>query len=176
MLSEREVWLLDQKINRRGVQVDTQFVARAAKIVGELTEQLNREIAQITDDFVKTTSQVKKLQVWMGCEGLPVESLSKHVITELLSRDLDARIREVLELRQEGAKSSTAKLNAMLNRTCADGRLGPCSPHPHQPRIPTRAAAVDHARPHQCADRHHGAPEAARADHHTGGAHQEPAA
>jgi len=123
MLYERDVWLLDQEINRRGVQVDMRFVARAAVIVGELAEQLNREVAQITNDFVKTTNQVKKLQVWMACEGLPVENLRKHVVAELLSRDLDREIREVLELRQAGAKSSTAKLNAMLNRTCADGRM-----------------------------------------------------
>jgi hypothetical protein len=42
MLYERDVWLLDQVINERGVQVDTLFAARAAVIVGELTEQLNR--------------------------------------------------------------------------------------------------------------------------------------
>jgi DNA polymerase len=124
MMDERAVWLLDQRINRRGVQVDVKFVARAALIVGELTRTLNAEIAELTQDFVKATSQIKKLQIWMACEGVRLDSLRKDVITDMLTRpDLDARVREAFELRQAGAKSSTAKLNALLNRTCADGRI-----------------------------------------------------
>jgi DNA polymerase bacteriophage-type len=124
MMDERAVWLLDQAINRRGVQIDVQFVARAAVIVGELTRALNAEIADLTNQFVTTTSQVKKLQIWMACEGVRVDSLRKDVITEMLTRpDLDERVREAFELRQAGAKSSTAKLNALINRTCADGRI-----------------------------------------------------
>ena len=123
MLYEREVWLLDQVMNERGVQVDMQFVAKAAVITGELKKPLNAEIAKVTGEWVKTTNQVKKLQIWMACEGYPVESLRKDVIADMLTRDIDQRIKEVLELRQEGAKSSTAKLNALINRTCLDGRI-----------------------------------------------------
>src|SRR5262249_11932445 len=102
-LYERDVWLLDFEINQRGIAVDTQFVARAAVIVGELTQALNREIATLTNDWVTSTSQVRKLQVWMACEGVLVESLRKDVITDMLTRDLDEKIRDALELRQEGA-------------------------------------------------------------------------
>ena len=123
MLHERDVWLLDFKINQRGVQADTLFAARAAVIVGELTEQLNREIAKLTGQFVQSTNQVEKLRVWMACEGVPVESLRRDVVNDMLTRNLDSKIREALELRRDGAKSSTAKLNALLNRTCVDGRM-----------------------------------------------------
>jgi DNA polymerase len=123
MLHERDVWLLDQKINMRGLQVDLQFVAKAALIVGELNQRLNAEVKRITGEWATATSQVKKLQIWMACEGFPVESLRKDVVTEMLTkRDLDHSVRELLELRQEGAKSSVSKLNALLNSTCADGR------------------------------------------------------
>jgi len=59
-----------------------------------ITKQLNDEISVLTNDFVTATSQVKKLQIWMACEGLRVDSLRKDVITEMLTRpDLDERVR-----------------------------------------------------------------------------------
>jgi DNA polymerase len=124
-LSERErrIWLLDQKMNERGVAVDMKFARQAAAMVKEVTADLNTELAQQTGEFVKSTNQAQRLKVWMACNGVPVETLRKNVVAELLTRDLGAEMRAVVELRQEGAKSSTAKFNALLNRTCIDDRI-----------------------------------------------------
>jgi len=41
----------------------------------------------------------------------------------MLAKDLEPNMREIIEIRQEGSKSSTAKFNALINRTCADSRI-----------------------------------------------------
>jgi DNA polymerase len=124
-LSERErrIWLLDQKMNERGVAVDMKFARKAAAMVKEVSTDLNNELAQATGDFVKTTNQAQRLKIWMACNGVPVETLRKNVVAELMTRDLEDEMQKVVELRQEGSKSSTAKFNALLNRTCIDDRI-----------------------------------------------------
>jgi DNA polymerase len=53
-----------------------------------------------------------------------MKSAAKADILDLLELDdLPANVRRALELRQQGAKSSTAKLQAFLDRVSADGRV-----------------------------------------------------
>lgn len=121
--AERRIWLHDMMINEVGVQVDTEFARKASVLVSQVTTALNSDLATATSDWAKTTNQVQKMKVWLELEGLKLDSLRKDVLADYLTKDLDGRIREILELRQEGSKSSTAKLNALLNRTCSDGRI-----------------------------------------------------
>jgi DNA polymerase len=120
---QRRVWLLNERMNERGVAVDMKFARQAAAMVKEVSTDLNAELAQLTGDFVKSTNQAQRLKVWMACNGVPVETLRKDVVADLLKRDLGPSLHQVIELRQEGAKSSTAKFNALLNRTCIDDRI-----------------------------------------------------
>ena len=121
---EREIWMLDQTINERGVQIDLPTVKKAQKIVKEAIDELNSEMKEVTGSFELTTNKVTKLRLWLACEGLHVENLRKDTIVSLLkSENLDELVKQALELRQEAAKTSTAKLNAFANRTCEDGRM-----------------------------------------------------
>jgi DNA polymerase bacteriophage-type len=131
--SERKIWLLDQRINERGVLVDTPTVHKALKLVKKAVADLGEETRLLTggskDESGNITggvlpSQVRKLRTWLMLEGLHVEDLRKDTVSGILaSPNLDAILRQALELRQEAAKTSTAKLNAYLARTCADDRM-----------------------------------------------------
>lgn len=119
---ERRIWILDQKMNERGVRVDLGMVAKSQVIVKKATEELSAQTIMLTGGLLNT--QVQKLRWWLAFEGLPVENLSKDNIKALLeSTTLEAQVQQALELRQEAAKSSTAKLKAYNDRTCIDGRM-----------------------------------------------------
>lgn len=132
--SERQVWLLDQTMNERGVLIDRPTVGRALKIVkGEITK-LNNDMKVLTGGALNPftnqveggilATQVRKLRWWMAFEGVDVADLRKETIVGLLaSENLDANVKQALTLRQEAAKSSTAKLNAYEARTCADSYM-----------------------------------------------------
>lgn len=119
---ERRVWILDQKMNERGVMVDRPMVTKALNIVTKSMGEINSAMQDITGGLLAT--QVQKLRWWMTFEGLTTADLRKDTIIDLLKEaNLDAHVRRALELRQEAAKTSTSKLKAYAARTCADDRM-----------------------------------------------------
>jgi DNA polymerase len=121
---EQRIWFLDQQINDRGVYIDKALCDAAAKVVAKTEARLDAEMRQITDMAVRKVSETSKLTAFIRAQGLPVESIAKDQVIELLARDdLSDKVRRVIEIRQEGSKTSTAKIHAMLMRRQADGRM-----------------------------------------------------
>lgn len=122
---EQDLWQLDYRINRRGVAVDLEAARKAVVLVEAETKRLDREMRAITGNAVATCKAVKQLTDWMRYRGVDVASVAKVEVTDLLTRPevLPADVLEALRLRQEAAKSSTAKLESMIAGASADGRL-----------------------------------------------------
>jgi DNA polymerase len=126
---ERQIWLLDQRINERGVSVDVDLVRKEHRIVEDRLKALNARLSDITEGAVSSATQIAKLLAWLRSNGVTppggAESnkLGKEEIRSLLKCNLPDKCRHALEIRAEAAKTSTAKLDAFIKRTSADGRL-----------------------------------------------------
>jgi len=121
---ENKVWEIDHEINQRGIQIDVQAVRAAVRLVEAEKERLDQEIQKVTKRDVGSTSADGQLTAWLSRQGFPVEGVAKADVSDLLSREyLPPHVRRALEIRQEAAKASTAKLKAMLSGVCDDGRL-----------------------------------------------------
>lgn len=122
--SEQKLWVLDQRINQRGIAVDRQATAAAMKMADAEKRRLDKKVEKLTGGFVGTCNSGAAMVQWIEAQGVKVDSVAKAEVTELLTRpDLPAVVREVLLSRQEAAKSSTAKLKPMLGSASADGRV-----------------------------------------------------
>lgn len=119
---ERRVWLLDYKINQRGVAVDIDTVKAALDMAETTKRRCDDELARITGGAVQTVSAVGALKEWMGAQGVPVDSLAKQDVVDLLGTDLPPVVARALVLRQEAGKASTAKLDRIID-SAVDGRL-----------------------------------------------------
>ncbi len=123
-ISQREhrIWCLDQQINSYGIQVDTQLVKHAITCAAQHQNKLEEEAVQLTGlDNPKSVSQIKK---WLkDAEGLEVESLNKAAIPGLLKEAESETVKRVLELRQELAKTSIKKYEAMERSKGTDNRI-----------------------------------------------------
>lgn len=125
-LSEAEtaVWRFDARMNDRGIRLDRALVEAMLKIIEASKGRLDKAMAEATGWEVTAASQVSALTAWLKDKGVPVESLAKDVLDELLAlTDLPADARRALEIRKEAAKSSTAKLNKMMMQVQADSRV-----------------------------------------------------
>ncbi len=121
---EQRVWELDQIINQRGVAIDFIAVKRAIELVEFEKNRLDTLMRELTDDDVATCTATAQLTKYLKFQGFDVEGVAKNDITELLGQDdLPEKIKKILELRREAAKSSTAKLASMINGMCDDGRV-----------------------------------------------------
>lgn len=122
--AERAVYLLTETINRRGVRIDRTSAHAALALAEKAKTLLDREMRLTTGGYVGKCSEPGKLLEWVQSQGVELTSAAKAEITDLLEcDDLPANVRKALELRQEAAKTSVAKLGAMLARASSDGRV-----------------------------------------------------
>lgn len=112
--SERQVYLLDQKINDRGVAVDLPTVKACINLLDKAAKKLDKEIAILTGGQVTALTQRDRLVNWLSSQGATFTSLSKQNVSEALKTDLPHKVKRALELRQIGAKSSVKKLQAIM--------------------------------------------------------------
>jgi DNA polymerase len=78
---------------------------------------------ELTNGEVEACTQVQKLRAWLLLRGVKTDSLDKAALEDLLSRDLPEGVREVLLLRRDANKTSTAKFHAILGAVGDDDRL-----------------------------------------------------
>jgi DNA polymerase len=132
--AERDVWLLDQRINERGVWIDLEFVSAARRIVASASRPLLDEFVRLTG--VKPTQRDKVL-AWVNTNGYPLEDLKKETLAKLLGEEtedddgdttdeplprLPENVHRALYIRSLVGSASVKKLARMEACVCADGR------------------------------------------------------
>jgi DNA polymerase len=120
---ERRVWLLDQRINARGIWIDTDFVSAAKAIADASTGEVLEEFDQLTGGDGLSPHKVAKMRGWLAGRGLALPNLQADTVEEALqSIGLPDDVRRALEIRQIVAATSLKKLDAMLACVGPDGR------------------------------------------------------
>ena len=110
---------LDQEINDRGILLDMDVVENAIKF----DEASKAEIAAAMRDITNldNPNSVSQMKDWLSEQGVEAESLGKKDVAKLIG-DVDGEVKDALMLRQQLAKSSVKKYQAMQNAVCRDGR------------------------------------------------------
>jgi DNA polymerase len=122
--SERSLWLLDQRINDRGVAVDRELAAAALHAAQRAGKALAAEISSLTGGAVLNTTQRDKTLDHLRSIGLVAEDLKKGTVNTLLKgTDISPEVRAMLEIRLQAAATSPAKYRTLLQATSSDGRL-----------------------------------------------------
>lgn len=117
-------WQEDQKINCRGVQIDTTAIADCSAIVEQALTRYNQELWRLTGGVVSAASEVQRLSAWLATRGVSMASLDEERVTAALARsDLPVDAYRALEIRATVGSASVKKLFAMANSVCSDGRL-----------------------------------------------------
>lgn len=118
-----QLYIADQEINDRGVLIDRQLVENAERFDTEYKDLLARQAKTLTGlDNPNSPAQIKRFI--QETTGSQVETLNKKVLADLkdqLAEYPDAQ--ELIELRQDMAKTSSKKYTAMLKCVCDDGRI-----------------------------------------------------
>jgi DNA polymerase len=110
---------IDQEINDRGIALDMDVVESSIKFDAFSKATLMATMKDKTE--LENPNSVQQVKEWLSSKGIQSESLDKKSIIELL-KSVPSDVADVLLLRQQLAKSSVKKYQAMQNAVCADGR------------------------------------------------------
>lgn len=113
-----EFWL-DQEINDRGIALDMEVAKNAIVFDKHSKDKLTAKIQHSTG--IDNPNSVMQMKAWLSENGIEADSLDKKAVKELIA-STPAHIREILEIRQQLAKSSVKKYQAMENAVCEDHR------------------------------------------------------
>ena len=114
-----EEYHLDQEINDRGVGLDMELVRQAIQMDGRSRSELTQAMKELTS--LDNPNSVQQMKQWLADNGMETDTLGKKAVAELL-KTAPPQLQKVLTLRQQLAKSSVKKYQAMETAVCADGR------------------------------------------------------
>ena len=110
---------IDQEINDRGVAIDLPLVRQAIDMDARSRAELTDAMRELTE--LDNPNSVQQMKQWLSDNGLETDSLGKKIVAELI-KTAPPELQRVLMLRQQLAKSSVKKYQAMINAVCADSR------------------------------------------------------
>lgn len=111
---------LDQEINDRGIALNMTVVENAIAFDERSREELTAAMQDITN--LDNPNSVQQMKEWLSDNGVETESLDKKAVKELIKTTDEQTVQDALILRQQLAKSSVKKYQAMQNAVCRDGR------------------------------------------------------
>ncbi len=117
-----EVWdeyHIDQEINDRGILVDMDFVKQAIAIDEKSRSRLMSDMQELTE--LDNPNSVVQMKEWLSNNGVETDTLGKKVVAAII-KETEGDVSEALSLRQQLAKSSVKKYQAMENAACKDNR------------------------------------------------------
>ena len=109
----------DQKINDLGILIDQELAQQAIRMDKEVRAHALQKLRKLTG--LENPNSVMQLRDWLADQGIETESLDKKAVRKLLET-ASGKMKAVLETRQDLAKSSIRKYQAMMDCVCLDGR------------------------------------------------------
>lgn len=119
---EFDVYHLDQRINDRGILIDTAFCEAAISISDSLVNAKKERYLALTG--ISNPNSLVQLKEWIKTNtGVDVGSITKETLPDLIKQFEDyPEVVEVLEIRALLGKTSVAKYHKMLETACKDNR------------------------------------------------------
>lgn len=121
--SERQIYMMDQKINDHGVAVDVDSVKEIIRLMEIESKILTERFKDVVGGALDKPGQVAKFLEWLEKQGHVLPNLQANTVANYLERDgLDPSVREALELRTL-AQSAVKKYQKIVETVSADGRI-----------------------------------------------------
>lgn len=121
---EHRLWALDQKINSRGVMVDSALAEAAIEACATQKKRLDAALSEVTLGAVTSATQRDRVMQALKSYGMELDDLRAATVAHAVSdEDIRAEVRVILEARQQVSLSSTAKYDRILKARGPGGRV-----------------------------------------------------
>lgn len=121
---EQKVWELDQEINHRGIRADKPLIKEIIGLVDDEKQRLTSRFEYLVQGQVSSPRSSVGLKKFLQAENFDIRAVDAKEVKKLLAaKDLPEDTREILQIRQTLAKSSTAKYGKILDCLDSDERV-----------------------------------------------------
>lgn len=121
---ELRIWLMDQRVNARGMGINRKAIDDCISIVEQARTREHARLYTLTNGQVKKSTEVAETLRWLGSRGIHLYNLDEDTVAEALERkDYPADVLEVIRIRQKLAFGSVNKLFKMRAQISKHGRL-----------------------------------------------------
>jgi DNA polymerase len=118
--TETENYIIDQKINDRGVRLELDLIKNAVELDKISSHELTVEARKLTG--LTNPNSPAQLQKWINARtGGNIQDLKAETVKNLLV-SASGEVKRALELRQQMSNTSVKKYAAAQNYACKDGR------------------------------------------------------
>lgn len=123
--SEVALWHLDQRINDRGVAIDTNLAEATVRAVNLAQAKLAQQTVDMTGGQVQTATQRDAMLAHiLEAYGVALPNLQASTLERRITDpDLPESLRELLAVRLQASTTSTSKYQTLIRSTSSDGRL-----------------------------------------------------
>src|SRR5665213_2867866 len=120
-----DLWFLDQRMNARGMQMDTELAGAAVRASEIAKKQLAMQTRELTDEGVQSATQRDNLLAWiLEAYGVDLPDMTAATLERRIKDDeLPDELRELMRVRLQSTTTSVAKYTTLLNGVNSDGRL-----------------------------------------------------
>ena len=114
--AEQKIWQIYQRKNDTGIPVNMPQVHKAIRLMEQQKLDANNEMQTLTEYRVDAVTKVAKIKKELERYNVKVDSIAAGVISDLIDSDIPEKAKEILRLRRDNGKSSTAKYEAIRSR------------------------------------------------------------
>lgn len=120
---ERRLYLLDQRVNDRGIMVDRELAESAIAVDTTYRDVMIAKAKAITN--LENPNSPIQMRKWIEkTTGIQVDSLAKDVIASVIEKTKDyPQVTEALDVYKKLSKTSVKKYYAMINCSTPDDRV-----------------------------------------------------
>lgn len=120
--TERDLWVVDQRINDFGMRADVEFARWAVQQDERNRSESSAKLREILG--IENAGSVQQVRQGLSALGLELDNLRSDTLQELLDGNtLTDLQREALELRLETSLVAARKYLAVINSACSDSRF-----------------------------------------------------
>jgi DNA polymerase bacteriophage-type len=119
--TERKVWVLDQKINIRGIKVDRPKLKDAIYVYENVQDKLKTELIKLTD--LDNPNSQKQFLGWLLDKGLLVDNVQKATLKSVLDSPDKFGTHDAIKLKLSLAKTAPKKYMSMKEKLGSGTRL-----------------------------------------------------
>ena len=120
---EWQLWHLDQRMNMRGIKIHRTLVENAIECDTIYKGRLIDQAVKLTG--LNNPNSREQLLLWLQeeTEDTSITDLTKKTVPKVLAATDNDVVKSVLKIRQELAKTSVSKFQAMQRSACGDDRI-----------------------------------------------------